>query len=150
MSRSIWALEKDRERYASEASEGAARYQEVRRGVARQLRTRGPAAAYGRYKNRSSYMWRRPIGARQPTPLQEFLACGIGSSVRHTLLSLRPARPRAQALEEVRAREVAIVELQKRVADGEARLKQQQVRTRSRPAASIPHARAATCTALAG
>lgn len=38
--------------------------------------------------------------------------------------------PTLQALDEVRAREVAIVELQKRVADGEARLKQQQVGSR--------------------
>lgn len=30
MSRSIWALEKEREKYAADASEGAARYQEVR------------------------------------------------------------------------------------------------------------------------
>jgi hypothetical protein len=33
-----------------------------------------------------------------------------------------------QALEEVKVREVAIVELQKRISEGEGRLKQQQVR----------------------
>ncbi|GBF96803.1 flagellar associated protein [Raphidocelis subcapitata] len=63
-SKSIWSMEREREKYSTEAAETAAKYQQARMG--------------------------------------------------------------AGALEEVRVREVAIVELQKRIAEGEGRLKQQQ------------------------
>ena len=113
MSRVIWSLEKEREKYAAEASEGAARHQEV--GSAGALRIR----AWGGQQSSQAARLRQTAAARPPAPL-----C---SSAHEAAAAWRPAPTQQQALEDVKARETAIVELQKRVSDGEGRLKQQQV-----------------------
>ncbi|KIZ06593.1 Coiled-coil domain-containing protein [Monoraphidium neglectum] len=84
MSKSIWSLEKEREKYSGEAAEADAKYQQV-------------------------------CGVRHE---MQMLVCEWSFVPQHHC--------HGRALEEVKVREVAIVELQKRISEGEGRLKQQQ------------------------